>query len=58
MNVKITGVYDCTDLYDNIILLQTLNDGLPFIYASLTTSTILSNDYEPFIISNNTNYLF
>ena len=55
MNVNITGVYDYTDLYDNIILLQTLNDGLPFKYANLTTFTILSNDYEQFKISNNTN---
>ncbi len=47
MNVNIAGVYDHPDLYDNIILLQTLNDGLSFIYASLTTSTVLSNDYEP-----------
>jgi hypothetical protein len=46
MNVNITGVHDYTDLCDNIILLQTLNDGLPFKYANLTTFAILSNDYE------------
>ena len=55
MNVNITGVYDYTDLYDNIVLLQTLNDGLPFKYANLTTFTILSNDYEQFKISSNSN---
>jgi hypothetical protein len=51
MNVNITGVYDYTDLYDNEILLQTLT----LKFANLTTFTILSNDYDYFKISNNTN---
>ena len=71
MNVNITGIYDNTVIDDTILfedvrLLQTglssLSDtlfdvvqGLPYKYANLTTFTILSDDYDSFKITNNSN---
>ena len=71
MNVNITGIYDNTvivdsNLFDDVKLLQTglssLNDtlfsvveGLPYQYANLTTFTTLSNDYDLYKITNNSN---
>ena len=71
MNVNITGIYDNTvivdsNLFDDVKLLQTglssLSDtlfsvveGLPYQYANLTAFTTLSNDYEAYKITNNTN---
>jgi len=71
MNVNITGIYDNTvivdnNLFEDVRLLQTglssLSDtlfnvveGLPNQYANLTTFTILSDDYDAFKITNNSN---
>jgi hypothetical protein len=71
MNVNITGLYDNTiivdnNLFEDVRLLQTglssLNDtlfnvveGLPLQYANLTSFTILSNDYDAYKITNNSN---
>jgi len=71
MNVNITGIYDNTvivdtNLFEDVRLLQTglssLNDtlynvveGLPLQYANLTSFTILSNDYDSYKITNNSN---
>jgi len=71
MNVNITGLYDNTiivdnNLFEDVRLLQTglssLNDtlfnvveGLPLQYANLTSFTILSNDYDSYKITNNSN---
>ena len=63
MNVNITGIYD---LSEDLNLLQTnltiltddffdLNQSLPNTYANLTAFTILSDDYNYFKISTNTN---
>jgi hypothetical protein len=72
MNVNITGIYDNTvvvdsNLFDDVRLLQTglssLSDtlfnvveGLPYQYAHLRTFVILSDDYEAYEITNNTNF--
>ena len=71
MNVNITGIYDNTvivdtNLFEDVRLLQTglssLSDtlfnvveGLPYQYANLTSFTTLSNDYDAFKITNNSN---
>ena len=71
MNVYITGIYDNTvivdtNLFEDVRLLQTglssLSDtlfdvvqGLPYKYANSTTFTILSDDYDSFKITNNSN---
>jgi hypothetical protein len=73
MNVNITGIYDNTvivdnNLFEDVRLLQTglssLSDtlfnvveGLPYQYANLTSFTTLSNDYDAFKITNNSNLL-
>jgi hypothetical protein len=64
MNVNITGIYD---LSEDLNLLQTnltiltddffdLSQSLPNTYANLTAFTILSDDYNLFKISTNTNF--
>ena len=71
MNVNITGIYDNTvivdsNLFDDVRLLQTglssLSDtlfsvvqGLPYEYANLTRSSILSDDYDVFKITSHSN---
>ncbi len=71
MNVNITGIYDNTvivdnNLFEDVRLLQTglssLSDtlynvveGLPFQYANLTAFSNLSDDYDSFKITNNSN---
>ena len=71
MNVNITGIYDNTvivdtNLFEDVRLLQTglssLSDtlfdvvqGLPYKYANLTAFSNLSDDYDAFKITNNSN---
>jgi hypothetical protein len=71
MNINITGIYDNTvivdtNLFEDVRLLQTglssLSDtlfdvvqGLPYKYANLTTFSTLSDDYDAFNITNNSN---
>jgi len=71
MNVNITGIYDKTvivdsNLFEDVKLLQSglsslgdtlynVVEGLPNQYASLTTFTALSTDYDSYKINNNSN---
>ncbi len=71
MTVNITGIYDNTvivdtNLFEDVRLLQTglssLSDtlfdvvqGLPYKYANLTAFSTLSDNYDAFKITNNSN---